>query len=90
MFLNSSFDLGQYGVRRIRPCSHGRPLDGIALLLDAQLVRSDGHGLCHAGSAFKRPKLIHSIVQSVVNVVVEVMEQLNFARRVDHQICDVG
>jgi hypothetical protein len=89
MCLNSSFDLRQYVVRRI-PGGHSRPLDGEAILLEAQLVRPDGHGLGHAGTILKRPELVCLVVQSVVNVVLEVMEQLYFARGVDHKMCDVG
>jgi hypothetical protein len=54
------------------------------------VVRLDGDSLCHAGAALQHPQLICTIVQTVVNVVMEVMEQLNFARGVDHEICDVG
>jgi hypothetical protein len=75
--LNSSFDLSQYVVRRIAR-GHSRPLDGEALLLEAQLVRPDGHGLGHAGTTLKNPELVRPVVQSVVYVVVEVMEQLYF------------
>jgi hypothetical protein len=37
--------------------------------------------LGHAGSTLKRPQLIRPVVQAVIYVVVEVMEQLYFARR---------
>ncbi len=90
MCLNSSFDLSQHVVRRI-PHGHSCPLDGEALLHEAQLVRLDGHGLGHAGTFLECPELVCLVVQSINNVVLEVMEQLYFARSaVDHKICDVG
>ena len=73
------------------PRGHSRPHDGIALLFEAQLVRSDGDSLGNAGSTLQGPKLIRTVVKTVVkNVVMEVIEQVNFARGVDHEICDVG
>jgi hypothetical protein len=55
-----------------------------ALLLEAQLVRSNRDSLRHAGVALQRPKLTCTVVQTIVSVV------MNFARGVDHEICDVG
>jgi hypothetical protein len=89
MFVDSSVDVSQYVLSRI-PRGHSRPLHCVALLLEAQLVRSDGDSLGHAGATLQRPQLIRTVVQTVVNVVMEMMEQLNFARGVDHEICDVG
>ncbi len=41
------------------------------------------------GAALQHPQLIRTVVQTVVNIVMEMMEQLNFARGVDHKIGDV-
>ena len=75
-------------MRRI-PLGNFGPISFVPELTPVDLVRVNDHGRgAVALATHERPQFVRPVVESIIGVVVEVVEELDFSVVCPHQVCN--